>query len=73
MAVLAIFGNIVTAWSWFGVNQMGVGLHTYGATDGRTKALIVFVLSQLLVMAIGMLPTTWWRGKGGEKSTLQQA
>ena len=30
MAVLAVFGNIVTAWSWFGVNQLGEGLH---ATD----------------------------------------
>jgi len=27
MAVLAVGGNIVTSWSWFGVNQLGVGLH----------------------------------------------
>jgi len=27
MAVLAAGGNIVTSWSWFGVNQLGVGLH----------------------------------------------
>jgi len=52
-AILAIFGNVITAWSWFGVNQMGVGLHAYGATDGRTVALAWFVASQLLVMAIG--------------------
>src|SRR5262249_18741253 len=30
MAVLAIAGNMVTAWSWFGTNQLGVGLHAYG-------------------------------------------
>ena len=29
-AVLAVFGNIVTAWSWFGTNMLGVGLHSYG-------------------------------------------
>jgi len=29
-AVLAIGGNIVTTWSFFGVNQLGIGLHSYG-------------------------------------------
>ncbi len=56
LAVLVIFGNVITAWSWFGVNQMGVGLHAYGATDGRTFALLLFVLSQLAIMLIGSLP-----------------
>lgn len=55
MAILAIFGNVVTAWSWFGVNLMGVGLHSYGFTDGRTKWLALFVLSQLAVMGFGMV------------------
>ncbi len=32
---LAVCGNIVTLWSWFGVNEMGVGLHSYGFTEGR--------------------------------------
>ncbi len=27
---MAIFGNIVTSWSWFGVNMLGIGLHSYG-------------------------------------------
>ena len=26
---LAIFGNIVTSWSWFGTNMLGIGLHSY--------------------------------------------
>ena len=34
LAVLAVLGNIVTAWSWFGVNELGVGLHSYGFTEG---------------------------------------
>jgi ABC-type transport system involved in cytochrome c biogenesis permease subunit len=53
LAILAIFGNIVTAWSWFGVNLMGVGLHSYGFTEGRVKWLLLFVFSQLAVMALG--------------------
>jgi ABC-type transport system involved in cytochrome c biogenesis permease subunit len=35
LACLAIFGNIVTAWSWFGVNMLGVGLHSYGFMDAE--------------------------------------
>ena len=30
LMMLAVFGNIVTSWSWFGVNMLGVGLHSYG-------------------------------------------
>jgi ABC-type transport system involved in cytochrome c biogenesis permease subunit len=60
-AVMCVFGNIVTAWSWFGVNQLGVGLHSYGFTDKATSSLVLFVLSQLLVCGIGLLPRRFWR------------
>jgi ABC-type transport system involved in cytochrome c biogenesis permease subunit len=53
LAVLAIFGNVVTAWSWFGVNLMNVGLHSYGFTEGRDKWLLLFVAGQLAVMLLG--------------------
>ena len=56
LAVLAVFGNVVTAWSWFGVNQLGVGLHSYGFTSGITIALIGFAASQLALMAAAALP-----------------
>ena len=55
LAVLAIFGNVVTAWSWFGVNAMGVGLHSYGFRSGMVFWLTVFVGSQLAIMAAGSL------------------
>lgn len=32
--VLASLGNIVAAWGWFGVNLMGIGLHSYGFVEG---------------------------------------
>ncbi len=53
LAVLAVFGNVVTAWSWFGVNAMGVGLHSYGFRSGMVFWLTVFVLSQLAIMLAG--------------------
>ena len=31
--VMALFGNVITAFSWFGVNMLGVGLHSYGFMD----------------------------------------
>jgi len=55
LAALAVFGNIVTAWSWFGTNELGVGLHSYGFTEGVLLALAIFVASQLSVIALGML------------------
>lgn len=61
--VMAVFGNIVTAWSWFGTNMLGVGLHAYGFIDKAFLALAAFILSQLLIMAIGLLPMEVWRSK----------
>ncbi len=38
LAVLTLVGNIVTAWSWFGVNLLGIGLHAYGFQSGTAWA-----------------------------------
>ncbi len=57
----AIVGNIVTSWSWFGVNMLGIGLHSYGFMDAAFKWLMLFVGSQLLLVAIGSLPLAHWR------------
>lgn len=60
IAVLAVFGNIVTAWSWFGTNQLGVGLHSYGFTSAAALALVAFNATMLAIMALGMLPERVW-------------
>jgi ABC-type transport system involved in cytochrome c biogenesis permease subunit len=62
MAVLAVCGNIVTAWSWFGVNLLGVGLHSYGFMDNGWLWMGLFVLSQLAIIAIGLMPLEIWHG-----------
>ncbi|CAA9444692.1 MAG: Putative cytochrome C-type biogenesis protein [uncultured Phycisphaerae bacterium] len=68
--VLAIFGNIVTAWSWFGTNELGAGLHTYGFMEGTRFWLAAFAVSQLVLMMVGLLPMTAWRsGVALERNT----
>jgi ABC-type transport system involved in cytochrome c biogenesis permease subunit len=54
IAVLAVAGNIVTAWSWFGTNMLGVGLHAYGFMDSAAAWLIGFVASQAALMILGV-------------------
>jgi ABC-type transport system involved in cytochrome c biogenesis permease subunit len=58
---LAIFGNIITSWSWFGTNMLGVGLHSYGFMDAAFWWLIIFVASQLALIALAQLPLEKWR------------
>ena len=61
LMALAVFGNIVTSWSWFGVNMLGVGLHSYGFMDSAFWALIGFVASQLVIIAIALIPLGKWK------------
>lgn len=60
LMVAAVFGNIVTALSWFGVNMLGIGLHSYGFMDKAFPWLAAFVGSQVLVMILGLLPDRFW-------------
>jgi ABC-type transport system involved in cytochrome c biogenesis permease subunit len=52
-----ILGSI-TMFSWFGVNQLGVGLHAYGFTDG-----VWGNLSKYWLLQVAMLPLAWWVGR----------
>lgn len=61
MATLCVAGNIAVGWSWFGVNELGIGLHSYGFTEGVLRSLGLFALSQLAIIAVGLLPLhIWW-------------
>jgi ABC-type transport system involved in cytochrome c biogenesis permease subunit len=84
VAVLAVAGNIVTAWSWFGTNMLGVGLHAYGFIDSALFWMAVFIASQLAVIGLGSIPRDKWRspmkerpktgdGKGGGRPTPAKA
>jgi ABC-type transport system involved in cytochrome c biogenesis permease subunit len=70
LAVLATAGNIAVSWSWFGVNELGAGLHSYGFTEGVTLALVLFAGSQLVLVVLGSLPKQyWWSYREHEKLT----
>ena len=58
---LAVFGNIVTSFSWFGVNMLGIGLHSYGFMEAAFRWLMLFIGSQLAVIALGCLPLRLWK------------
>ena len=54
-AALAIGGNIVTAWSWFGTNELGIGMHSYGFTSGVLMWLTVYILLQLAFVGLDLV------------------
>jgi ABC-type transport system involved in cytochrome c biogenesis permease subunit len=65
IAAMAVVGNIVTSWSWFGTNMLGVGLHSYGFMDEAFWALTGFVLSQVFIIIAAYLPWTSWMSAFG--------
>lgn len=64
VAVLAVLGCIVTTWSWFGTNQLGVGLHAYGFRSGMAATIVATSIAFLAIAGVGMVPATWWQGLG---------
>lgn len=68
LMVMAVFGNIITAFSWFGVNMLGIGLHSYGFMDKAFVWLMVFIISQVIFMIIGF----FLRAKDLQNNQLQR-
>ena len=61
LMIMALFGNIVTSFSWFGVNMLGVGLHSYRFMQKAFPWLVGFMISQLALMAVAAMPLEKWR------------
>jgi ABC-type transport system involved in cytochrome c biogenesis permease subunit len=71
LAVMSILGGCVIAFSWWGVNLLGVGLHSYGFTSGVLQILIgSYVIEALLVLV-----SAGWRlgGQGASPPTAPTA
>jgi ABC-type transport system involved in cytochrome c biogenesis permease subunit len=49
----AALGGTVVAFSWFGVNLLGVGLHSYGFTSGIRNALWAYYGIQWGIVVLG--------------------
>lgn len=57
LCVLAVLGGLVIGFSWWGVNLLGVGLHSYGFTTGVLQILVTFYVVELAVVAASGF---WW-------------
>ncbi|MBW8888568.1 MAG: cytochrome c biogenesis protein CcsA [Fibrobacteres bacterium] len=51
MAVGSVLGIIVVMMAWFGINLLGVGLHSYGFTSGVATALSTYVALETVFLA----------------------
>jgi len=56
LMAMAVFGNVVTSLSWFGVNMLGIGLHSYGFMEKAFWPLCTFIASQLVLVTLCLLP-----------------
>jgi len=68
LMIMALFGNVITAFSWFGVNMLGVGLHSYGFMNKAFPWLLAFMVSQLVLMALAAIPVAKWRSFRDQES-----
>ena len=57
VAMAAVFTGVIVAFSWFGVNLLGVGLHSYGFTSGTFNVLLAFYAIEGIVLLAGA--ATW--------------
>jgi hypothetical protein len=52
-AVAAVANAIIVVFSWWGVNLLGVGLHSYGFTSGIQLAIDITYGALIFVMLLG--------------------
>ncbi|MBN4071903.1 cytochrome c biogenesis protein CcsA [bacterium AH-315-F18] len=55
ISMAAVFGGIVVATSWWGVNLLGIGLHSYGFTAGAFVGLAIFYGLGVTMMSVAGL------------------
>ena len=69
LAQLAVAGNVAVTWSWFGVNELGIGLHAYGFREGMVQLVAAVCGLSLAVVAIGAIPkASWWSFRSAKQT-----
>ncbi len=58
IAVSAVVLGMIIVFAWWGVNALGVGLHSYGFVSGAWRGLIIFWLLQSIVTLAGLAALT---------------
>jgi ABC-type transport system involved in cytochrome c biogenesis permease subunit len=61
LAICAVLGAMVVGWSWFGTNQLGIGLHAYGFNNTLAVGLTVVWAGLLGIVGLGFLPAHYWK------------
>ncbi|HSQ57190.1 MAG TPA: cytochrome c biogenesis protein CcsA, partial [Gemmata sp.] len=61
VAVLTLGGIMITTWSYFGTNQLGVGLHNYGFNNALATGCMVTWMTSLVLIGMGLIPLKYWR------------
>lgn len=64
LAVMAILGGVVVSISWWGVNLLNVGLHSYGFTSGVAKLLLAMWAIEAVVILLAAIDYVRY-GRGG--------
>jgi ABC-type transport system involved in cytochrome c biogenesis permease subunit len=72
-AIGSILGIIVVMLAWFGINLLGVGLHSYGFTSGIAKALFTYIGCELVFIAVTATIILWKTGRLSLASRSQKA
>ena len=60
LAGLSVLGIVVTLWSWEGVNQLGVGLHTYGFNEGKLIRVMGIAAGMMFIASLALIPKKVW-------------
>jgi ABC-type transport system involved in cytochrome c biogenesis permease subunit len=62
VCMAAAFAGTIVAFSWWGVNLLGVGLHSYGFTSGIRTALWSYYAAQWTICGLGAVAWLLERG-----------
>ena len=65
LANLAVLGGVVVSASWWGVNLLNVGLHSYGFTSGIAMSLYIYWGFEAVVLLISGVDALVSRQSGG--------
>ena len=63
IAIASVFGCVVVMTSWFGINLLGVGLHSYGFTQGVALWLYSFYAFELVFILVSIFILSRFKSK----------
>ncbi len=59
LATGAALGTVVVITSWFGINLLGVGLHSYGFTSGLATGLYTYYAIEFIFLILAVTLINW--------------